>query len=238
VTELERELRELGRVVALPPDPDLAPAVRARLGRAPRHKVPWRPLAIALAALALAFGVAMAVPDARSAILRWLGLSGVRIELVDKLPEVPTGGSLPAGAEVTRAQARRALGHALVRSDLLGEPDRIYALGRTVTYLYGTPNGARVLLTTLIGDGARPELIKKIAGSGTRVEQVEVGGEPGFWLAGAPHVVLYRDPEGQIREDSARLAGDTLLWQHGPLTLRLEGRLTREQALEIARSVS
>ena len=33
------------------------------------------------------------------------------------------------------------------------------------------------------------------------------------------------------------VAGNTLLWQHGTLTLRLEGALTEAQALDLARSL-
>jgi hypothetical protein len=33
------------------------------------------------------------------------------------------------------------------------------------------------------------------------------------------------------------IRGNVLLWVHGPLTLRLEGKFTKAQALEIARSI-
>jgi hypothetical protein len=47
---------------------------------------------------------------------------------------------------------------------------------------------------------------------------------------------MFKDPRGRIRDNSGRLAGKTLLWSHGELTLRLEGDLTKEEALRIARS--
>ena len=54
-------------------------------------------------------------------------------------------------------------------------------------------------------------------------------GQPGIWVEGE-HVVseLFGLP---------RLSGNVLLWEQDGLTLRLEGRLTKEQALELARSV-
>jgi hypothetical protein len=66
---------------------------------------------------------------------------------------------------------------------------------------------------------------------------VTVTGEPGFWLAGAPHGLVYVDPSGQILEAPARLAGHTLVWRRGRLTLRVEADIPMERALAIARSV-
>jgi hypothetical protein len=40
-----------------------------------------------------------------------------------------------------------------------------------------------------------------------------------------------------VRDDRARLAGTSLLWEQGNLTLRPEGTLAKEEALRIAASV-
>ena len=64
-----------------------------------------------------------------------------------------------------------------------------------------------------------------------------IGGRQGYWVAGDPHTVLYLDPFGEVRENTVRLAGNTLLWQRGRLTLRLEGIGSREQAVAVARSL-
>ena len=48
-------------------------------------------------------------------------------------------------------------------------------------------------------------------------------------------VALDRRADGSIGTSSTS-PHDTLTWESGPLTLRLEGKLSREQALEIARS--
>jgi hypothetical protein len=69
------------------------------------------------------------------------------------------------------------------------------------------------------------------------VETVTVtGGAPGIFLSGGPHVVFYRDPGGEIRDETLRLAGNTLLWERGELLLRLESALRLEDALRVARS--
>src|SRR5439155_10006525 len=79
-----------------------------RLGerRRPRY---LRLAAIAVALLAVALGAAFAVPDSRSALLRFLGLKGVTVIQVDKVPAVGTG-PLLFGEPATLASARRDLG--------------------------------------------------------------------------------------------------------------------------------
>ena len=62
-----------------------------------------------------------------------------------------------------------------------------------------------------------------------------VNGGQGYFISGASHF-LYLAPTGLVRDERVRLARDVLLWEHGRLTLRLEGKLTLAQALRIARS--
>ena len=66
---------------------------------------------------------------------------------------------------------------------------------------------------------------------------MEVDGEPGYWLGGAAHVLFYLHPTGDIRDAPMRLAGPTLVWERGDLTLRLEADVSKSRALAIARSV-
>src|SRR5262245_25180945 len=220
--ELDAALRELGRQVEFPPTPDLASSIHGRLER--QHR--WlRPVAIALAVLVVAVAAAFAVPPARTAILDWLGLRHVSIVRVDDLPETSPIVRLDLGRPVTRAQAPL---WTLVPED---EPDKIFVDDGTVSLVWGDPGRPRLLLTEFQGQA----FIEKLIQPDTRVEPVTVNGRPGAWLE-EPHVVMFRDQKGQLRDDSARLAGKTLLWEHGELTLRLEGDLTKEQALRIARS--
>ncbi len=226
MAELERELRALGATVELPPEPDLVTAVRARLAEPGRpRRFAWRPVAIAVAALAVALGIAFAVPPARSAILRFLGLQGVSVVRVEKLPPVGSG---PAafGERSSLPEAERLLGFRPVLPEL-SPPDAVYAdlADGVLILLYGEPR-ARLRLTEL---RTQHGLIQKLATVEQRIEQVRVNGGPGLWIEG-PHVVveLFRQP---------RLSGNVLLWEQGGLTLRLEGRLTKEEALGIARSV-
>lgn len=226
--ELDVVLRELGRNIEFPPTPDLASAVRGRLG----ERRSWRrPVALALALLVVALGAALAVPAARTALLDWLGLKGVRIVRVEELPPVRANGDLDLGRSVTLAEARRRAPWLLVPAEA---SDRIYVNtslpGGKVSFLWGSPASVRLLLTEFQGQAFISKLIEPEA----KVEPVDVG-DQGVWLE-EPHVFAFRDREGNFRESTARLAGKTLLWQQGDVTLRLEGELSKQQALRIARS--
>jgi hypothetical protein len=226
---IERELTALAAAIDFPAERDLAPAVRARLAPRPRRR---RTLVVALAALALAVAIAFAVPPARSAILRFFHLRGVRIELVDRLPEVRTTAPLDLGVPIPLADAERTAGFRPLTSSLLGDPDRITWDGAQLWFVYGH---VRLLLSQFRG-GEAQRFIKKVLEPRTEIEPVVVGGEQGYFLSGAEHF-LYLAPTGLVRDERVRLARDVLLWEHGPLTLRLEGELTLAQALRIARSL-
>ena len=221
---LEQRLGELA--VEWPETPDVAARVRARLEAEPARRPPLRRrLAISLAALVVLLGGVMAVPSARSTVLDWLGLDGVTIE---RVPETPT----PAPTTRFELGAPEPLAESMVVPEELGRPDGVYRDGEIVTFLYRPET-----LFTQFPGRTHPELMRKLAGPGTTIERVTVDGEPGYWLAGAPHTLLYEHPTGGIREVPARLVGNTLVWQRGELTLRLEADVTKERALAIARSV-
>ena len=236
MAELERDLRALGAAIELPAERALVPGVRARLAEPSLAHWAWlRPLALALVLAVVALGIAFTVPDARSAILRFLGLQGVRIEFVQKLPEVPIATTLDLGERTTLEEARSHLSYRVLTSPLLGSPDAVYLRSEVLWLLYGSPARPRLLLTEFRGS-VRPDFFKKIAGPETRVESLSVDGGPGFWISGARHLLVVGSA-GEIRDDTVWLARNTLLWQRGSLTVRLEGGLTRAQALRIARSL-
>jgi hypothetical protein len=222
-------LRDLGRSIEFPPTPDLASAVQSRLG----ERRSWRrPVAVVLAVLVVALGAVLAVPPARTALLDWLGLGGVRIVRVEELPPVPAVGDLDLGRQVTLADARRRAPWILVPDDA---PDGVYFStaipGGRVSLLWGTPTSVRLLLTEF---RAQQTFISKLIEPETTVVRVDVG-DQGAWLEDS-HVFAFRDRNGVFREETARLAGKTLLWRQGDVTLRLEGDLSKAEALRIARS--
>ena len=48
---------------------------------------------------------------------------------------------------------------------------------------------------------------------------------------------MFLNENGDISDEQTYLAGTVLLWNRGPLLLRLEGDLTRAQAIELAESI-
>ncbi len=225
--DLERELRSLGESIAFPPTPDLSARVRVRLPERRERRTWPRALVLVAAVAAAALVAAMAIPQARSAILRVFGIGAVHIEYVDRLPAVEPALPLDLGPRISEAnEPFRPL-----QSPLLGKPDGIYGSGNVITLLYGSPEHVR-LLVTQIGDRAlRPEIVKKVVGTTTNVREVSFAGStgPALWIEGEPHVLaLPNAPE--------RLAANTLVWTRGHLTLRLEGAETFDEAVEIAQS--
>jgi hypothetical protein len=239
--ELEHTLRRLGEQVEFPPTPDLASRVQQRLEEAPRRRrLSRRALAVALAVLAVAVGTAFAVPSARSAILEWLGIKGVDIVRVDELPAVAPPADLGLGEQVPLAEARARVPYEVVvpHAEGLGDPDAVYVARHgasyQVSFLWGTPDRVWLLVSEFEGFA----MVEKMVQPDTNTERVVVDGEPGVWFEGAPHVFLYQDEDGDPVEETMRLVEHALVWQRGPLTLRLEGDVSKEKALEIARSVS
>jgi hypothetical protein len=240
VTELERSLMALGQELDVPDAPDLVPGVLARIGRRRTPVLTRARLVLALAVLVLAaLGATLAIPDARSAFLRIFDIGGERIEIVDELPEIPLVHELERtlGERVTPAEAKRRREFELRGFEQA--PDRAYLGPRgTVWFLYGTPERPRLLLAqTPLHDVDAPALRKKLVGSGTSVELVDVDGARGAFLSGSPHFLFLIDETGNTVEDSARLAEDVLLWDEGGVAYRLEGKFSREEALRLARAL-
>jgi hypothetical protein len=216
----------------------------------------WRRLAVAgLAVVLLAAAVLVASPGTREAVARRLGLRGVGVRIGG--PPPPTVTTTPGtrldlglGERVTLAEARRRIGFPVLVPAAAGfdRPDAVFVDeavpgGGRVDLVYRARTGlpaspftdAGLLVTEFRGQPA-PEFLKKVSVMSV-VQEVTVGGQPGYWFSGEPHFFTYRDTRGDLREERTRLAGNTLIWQRGDLTLRLEGQLSKEEALRIAESM-
>jgi hypothetical protein len=241
MADLELRLRELGESVAYPPTPDLARAVRLRLAES---RQPWwrrasrrQALAIALAVLAVSAAAVMAVPSARTAILRFFHVGAVTVERVETLPparERPLTAGL--GRAVSLTEGARTAGFPMLLPPLEQPVERVYVRPGIQSALLDVPDAGSVLLTEIQGS-RQLDLAKKFSSPATNVDAVTVNGAFGLWIQGAPHVVTFEDRSGRIQQFTTRLAGNVLVWTRGDLTLRLEGELTRARALELARSI-
>ncbi|GAA4193211.1 hypothetical protein [Microbispora amethystogenes] len=243
---LEAQLRALGERLGAsgPPPAEVALAVRARLENAdapitPAHRPGWRQgwrprwwirrpsprLAAALVAVLVSVLLG-ATPQGRAAVVSVLRFAGVEIHVGGVAP-LPTGlpGPLPGERRVTLAEARGAVRFPVVVPSALGEPADVRVA-----------DGGRVV--TLLWPGIR---LDEYDGTLTVVWHKELG-EPwpeqvsavdGWWIS-RNHGVSYVSAQGRAREE--RVAGPTLIWQHGLVGLRLEGP-GRDEALRIASSV-
>jgi hypothetical protein len=241
VRDLEQALRALGRELDLPPPPDLSAAVGARLRTPARSRGSRRPLVAALAAAAaVAAAGTLAVPQARTALLELLGMRGATVERVETLPPAGPAGRLVSGERVSFAEAQAAVDFPLLvpRAKDGGRCGAVYldrslVGGSAVSVVCPEQDARRIVLTQF--RGAQTPYVAKLAGPGTEITNVDVGGARGIWIEGAPHVIAFRDASGAVRERTRRLAGDVLLWERGGVTYRLEGALRgRDDAIRIA----
>lgn len=221
-------------------------------------------LALAAAVVLLLFGCLIALlPDVRSAVAERLGLRGITITYVPSVATptptatsavtpswteapVPLSVRLNLGERETLGEARENVPYQILLPNLpeVGTQDEVYVQGNQVTLVYlaraslppAHESGVGMLLTQFRGS-IEPGLFGKGLGPGTSLEQVSIDGKPGFWIEGKPHLFFYRDTRGQVHSESIRLAGNTLLWEQGELTLRLESALSKDEALRIAFSV-
>ena len=251
----EDRLRALSVEVDFPDTPDLAPRVRQHLELAPSRAsrpgfLGWRPAAFAAAAVfaALAFLLTFS-PATREAVADFLGIGGVRIEYGGgESTRPPIARELDLGESATLDEARGLVDFDIRIPTELGEPDEVYTLdfppGGAVSLVYapraGLPEAAETrvgaVLTEFRAELQSEVILKKLAGSGVEIDIVSIDGSEGYWIEGQ-HSVGYVDAEGQFREDTARLAGNTLIWVEDDVTYRLESALDKEAALSIARSV-
>jgi hypothetical protein len=249
--DLHAELSALR--IEWPETPDLADAVLAAIAeQAPpraRRRAGWRPvLAYAAAVVAIGFAITMAAsPDARSAVLEWLGLRSVEVERREPTAPPPRPGELGSGlglgTPVTLDEARERLPFLrLPTAAGLGRPDAVRLGGDSVSLVYGErPGYARAdatgaaLLVQEFRARVTPFIMKSV-GEGARLERLRIDGAPAYFIAGS-HGFAY-EHEGGVDFEDQRIAGNTLLVERADrLLLRIEGDIDRDRAVAVARSV-
>jgi hypothetical protein len=254
--DVEQQLLELGASLAWPATPQLAARVRYRVTQPSRtwYQSRW---AIAAIALLIALAALVAYTPTRDVIARWFNLHA-NIQRTEHpptpspLPPGPLGQRLGLGNSTTLETARTQVSWTITVPKSLGDPDEVYlqqpptgpSQGE-VTLVYsarpGIPvsgqTGVSVLITEARG-AVNKNFFGKMLGPDTTLEELQVNGHPGFWIAGNPHVFYFTDTNGQFRDETMRLATNTLIFDNGGTVVRIEGNLTKAQALEIAKSLS
>ena len=258
MAELEQQLTVLAAELEWPTTPDLAPTIHSRITarvvvlRAPWYQSRW---AVAAAAVLVALVALAAYQPSREAIANWVNVH-VLFQRVHVLPTPspqppgPLGQRLGLGGRTTPADAQKQLAWQIKLPAALGQPDEVYlqlppsgpSQGE-VTLVYSTrpgilvagETGVAVLVTEARGS-VNEGFFGKMLGPDTTFEPVTVAGHQGFWIAGAPHIFLFTDVNGVVRDETMRLATNTLILDEGGTVVRIEGNLTKAQAIAIATS--
>lgn len=254
--DVEQQLLELGASLDWPATPQLATRVRYRVAEPSRawYQNRW---AIAAIALLVALAALVLYTPSRDVIARWFNLhaSIQRTEhppTPSPLPPGPLGQRLGLGSSTTLDAARTQVKWNITVPQSLGQPDEVYlqqppagpSQGE-VTLVYSArpgilvsgQTGVSVLVTEARGSVDR-NIFGKMLGPDSTLQEVQVNGQPGYWIAGTPHVFYFIDANGNFRQDTMRLATNTLIFNNGGTLVRIEGNLTKAQALEIAKSLS
>lgn len=225
----------MDRVAALPP-PSHADkgwsGLRLGVGRVAERVAGFgwrRRIALVVAAVLVAL---VATPPVRATVADWFDFGGVVVE------RGSVGqGPVPAAPEVLQAQSlsegAAEVGFAVLVPAELGTPDGVEASAdrRMVSMSWSTDADGVLRL-----DQFDARLDFTMAKTAPDVIYASVAGSDALWF-NEPHEVVLLRPDGSRRTESARLAGHTLIWLDGSTTLRLEGEVSLERAVEIAESV-
>lgn len=254
--ELESALRNLAHHIQYPIRPDFAEATRRRLTRQDRAlQRRWRfsPMRVALAAAAIVFlaiGATLAsIPSARATLAHWFHVPGVIVNSVPSSPPRALGSSLDLGQVTTLSSAQQQVNFTIKQPHLkqLGTPAAVYLRpspgGSQVSFLYGPRSGFPEAGTTGVGllvsefpGSTNGPVMGKLVYSGSKVVEVTVNGQPGYWIEGA-HEFFYEGPNGEFEQDTVRLARNTLLWSDNGVTFRIEGNIAQSTAIAVATSI-
>ena len=139
----------------------------------------------------------------------------------------------PTSARVSREEAERRVGFELLD---VGEPDAVFARGQTMASLvYGPVDRPRLVLRS---SGARSGTASsRRPPARARRSRRSASTASAASSSRATTTTSCSSTNSSITDEPTYLAGTVLLWNRGPLLLRLEGDLTRAEAVELAESV-
>jgi hypothetical protein len=249
---LEADLRALTHELdAELGDLDLSAAVTRRIRPAPARDAAHtgrlrRRLAVALAATAAIVAATAAVPSARAAVTNFLDVGVVRVHREPAPGPVSPTTDLQLGDRTTLAEARAQFPVVTPSAGGLGTPDEVWLTrvgGGGVSLVYGAGpglppaehTGVGLLVQEFSGDGQGA--VNKYVTNEARAQSVTINGDRGVFISGGDHTIYYDAPDGAEVHEGGRLVGNALIFQRGPLTIRLEGDLPQGRMVAIAESL-
>lgn len=250
--DLEQKLTELSAAIAWPATPRIN--LRAAVIPLPARGggIVWRrPLAAAAALVLIGAGL-LAYSPTRDAIAGFLNLHTV-VHRVQQLPSPSPrlGQSLDLGTPTSLTDAQTKVTWRIAVPSALGRPNQVYERvppagpsGGEITLVYSArpdikvsgQTGVAVLITEARGT-VNEQFFGKMVGPGTTFETVSVSGHSGWWISGQPHDFFYTDPNGNFQSETMRLATNTLILDDDGTIVRIEGDMSKQQALTIAASL-
>ncbi|TMF02265.1 MAG: hypothetical protein E6I39_01220 [Chloroflexi bacterium] len=252
MADLEEQLAALAAGIEWPPTPRLSLAIARKTQPA---RSAWSRPRWALAAVAVLTIVAtlLAYTPTRTAIADWVNLHinlrhTTALPTPSPLPSGTLGSNLGLGTRTTLEAAQRTVRWQVLVPAQLGPPDAVYLLmppagpsQGEVTLVYGprqgiataSETGVGVLVTEARGS-VNEQFFEKTAGPDTTVESVSVEGHDGWWISGKPHMFVFVDSNNEPRFETLRLATNTLVIDDAGTIVRIEGHMTKEQALQVA----
>ena len=215
-----------GLQIDYPEAPEVDLAV---IGKSRRPLLRWAP-AVAAAAAVMVLGF---VSPVREAVADWLGIGIIRVEIVDELPP-GLGEELDLGVAVDPDPSSGTVWPAG-----LGQPAGAFDRDGAVSWVWlpsaDRPEvgstGVGALLTRF--EGTIDPGVQKSIGEGSTLQVVTLDGRRSYWIEGEPHSFVYLDGDGMPIVETARLAGNTLLWEADGFTWRFESGL----GLEVVRDL-
>ena len=251
LSTLEMRLADLGGAIDFPATPPMARAVADRVRAEPSRPSAWRwPVPSLGRGAALAVAATLLLVGAAAAI--GIAFGGLRLifspESLPPLPSIPNQPGI--GQQTTLESASSQVGFVLRAPTLaaLTRPDQVYLMeppaGGAVTLVYAArpgyplqPGKTYGLVITQFRADIQAELFEKLITGGVRITQTSVHGLPAYWIAAGEHYFFYVDATGRVVQTTLRLAGDTLIWEEGGVTHRVEGAPSLQAANAVAESL-
>jgi hypothetical protein len=249
LSDLEAELRALGREIDVPAVPDLTADVRRRLERAEpldrpwvgRHRggswrLRWR---IAVPVMLALLAILAVTPPGQAVITHVFRFAGIELHQEPGPVRTPVSSpsrspSLPGERLVSLDRARRLVTFPILVPAAFGVPEQVAVSdgGRVASLIYSRTSYGEVRVDEF--DGHADTLFFKKFATADDATLVRVAGRTALWVEG-PHEIIYVRRDGTTSTASARLTtGNTLIWDTGRVALRLEGAIDKGQAITIA----